>query len=180
MDRTTLDVARALKLAKFLDVSLQWLVEGESPMRPQNGNFDPKRYAPIVNRVTAGNWNDVITPQDVPEDAKFLELSAKPAGFALALEIDGESMLPEFQPKDIIVIDTGLDPLPGDFVVAVLEGESKSTFKKFRPRGADEAGDPIIELAPLNADYPTLHISSRNPGRIVGTMIEHRRIRRRR
>lgn len=178
--RSGIDLARAMKLASTLGVSLQWLVEGDGPMEQQPVSRDPKSYAPIVTRVTAGAWSEVIAPQDIPEDARYLELSAKPIGFALVLELTGESMLPEFSPDDLIVIDTGLEPLPGDFVVAVTEGDAEGTFKKYRPRGMDDEGHPIIDLAPLNPDYPTLTLSSKNPGKIVGTMIEHRRFRRRR
>jgi len=177
--RTSLDLARAMKLAALLKVSLQWLVEGDGPKDATDTRRDRTFYAPITTRVTGGTWSEIITPQDVPPDARFIELSARPQGFALALELTGESMLPEFAPADIIVIDTGLEPLPGDYVVAVTEHDMEGTFKKYRPRGNDDDGSPIIELAPLNPDYPTLTISSKNPGRIVGTMIEHRRFRRR-
>jgi len=179
-NRTSIDLSRAMKLAHALNVSLQWLIEGDGPMDQQPISRDQKFYAPVVTRVTGGDWSEVITPQSVPEDAKYIELSSKPQGFALVLELTGESMLPEFAPDDLIIIDTGLEPLPGDYVVAVTEGDMEGTFKKYRPRGLDEDGHPIIELTPLNPDYPTLTINSKNPGRIVGTMIEHRRYRRRR
>ncbi len=37
---------------------------------------------------------------------------------------------------------------------------------------------PVIELVPLNEDWPTLTISTDNPGHIIGTLVEHRRYRR--
>lgn len=169
---------RAIKLAEILGVSLEWLVSGDG--RITNNDTSPKFYAPVVNKVQAGLWADVISPPSLPDGIRYIELDTKPQGFALALELDGESMLPEFKPGDIIVVDTGLHPLPGDFVVALIDNDNQATFKKFRPRGEDEQGDPIIELTPLNEDYPTLHINAKSPGRIVGTMIEHRRYRRRR
>src|SRR5690606_16766978 len=177
--RTSIDLSRAIKLASALSVSLQWLVEGDGPI-DQPTSREQKHYAPVVTRVTGGEWSEVISPQDIPEDARYIELGTKPKGFALVLELTGESMLPEFAPDDLIVIDTGLEPLPGDYVVAVTEGDLEGTFKKYHPRGLDEDGRPVIELTPLNPDYPTLVVSSKNPGRIVGTMIEHRRYRRRR
>lgn len=179
-DRSSLALARAVKLAEILGVSLQWLVEGAGPSTEERRSKDAKMYAPLLNRVQAGQWGDVITPHTLPEDVRYLEVDMKPLGYALALEIDGESMLPTFEPKDIIIIDTGLEPLPGDFVVAMVANDSQATFKKYRPRGYDQMGNPIIELAPLNQDYPTLVLNHENPGRIVGTMTEHRKYRRRR
>lgn len=99
-------------------------------------------------------------------------------GEPFALEIESESMLPDFKEGDIIIIDSALEPRPGDFVVAKLDREEKATFKKYRPRGEDADGYPVVELAPLNPDYPTLTMNVSNPGRVVGVMIEHRRLRR--
>jgi SOS-response transcriptional repressor LexA len=70
-----------------------------------------------------------------------------------------------------------VQPQPGDFVVA-QNGEGEATFKKFRPRGANEIGQLVFELVPLNEDYPTMR-SDLMPIRIIGTMIEHRKYRRR-
>ncbi len=176
--KSGLRIETAVKMAETLGVSLQWLISGEG-INP-TGSREPKYYAPIVNTVQAGMWTDVIAPPALPEGTKHLELDDKPIGEALALEIDGQSMLPEFKPGDIIVVDTGLDPLPGDYVVALIDNDNQATFKKYRPRGENENGNPVIELAPLNSDYPTLIIDERRPGRIIGTMIEHRRYRRRR
>ena len=92
--------------------------------------------------------------------------------------IDGESMAPEFAPGDKILVDPDVTPRPGDYVVAKLDEEEKATFKKYRPRGRDAAGEEVVELRALNEDWPTLVIDARNPGHIVATMIEHRRYRR--
>jgi len=88
-------------------------------------------------------------------------------------------MLPEFHEGDKIVIDPEVAPQPGDLVIAKLDGDDEATFKKYRPRGVDSTGAPVIELVPLNDDWPTLTITADKPGRIMGTMVEHRRYRRR-
>ena len=51
-------------------------------------------------------------------------------------------------------------------------------FRKYRLRGLSDTGQPAIELAPLNENYPTAVIDSHNPGRVIGTMVEHRKFRR--
>ncbi len=142
--------------------------------------FDPKEHAPLLNRVEAGRWGNVVTPFSLPENHRFVDLHKKPLGTAIALEIDGFSMLPEFEPEDIIVIDTGLSPQPGDLVVAVVEGDEEATFKRYRPRGLGDDDQPVIELTPLNPDFPTLMISGKRPGRIIGTLFQHIRFPRRR
>ncbi|KAG1243050.1 hypothetical protein G6F65_022664 [Rhizopus arrhizus] len=83
-----------------------------------------------------------------------------------------------FNEGDIVVIDPEVEPLPGDFVVA-KNGEHEATFKKYRPRGVTERGAVVFELVPLNPDYPSLR-SDISAIQIIGTMVEHRRYRKRR
>ncbi len=94
---------------------------------------------------------------------------------AFALTVRGDSMTPEFQEGDTILIDPDVKPSPGDYVVAKND-EGEATFKKYRARGLNERGEPVIELVPLNADYPSLR-SDRSPIQIIGTLMEHRRYR---
>jgi SOS-response transcriptional repressor LexA len=84
----------------------------------------------------------------------------------------------EFQPGDKVIIDPEVKPQPGDFVVAKRDDDEEATFKKYRVRNQDEDGRSVIELTPLNSDWPTLMIDQDNPGNIVGTMVEQRRYRR--
>lgn len=97
---------------------------------------------------------------------------------AFALEVLGESMSPEYREGDRIIVDPAVYPRPGDAVVAKVNGEV--TFKRYRPRGVNASGGDVFELAPLNPDYAT--IRSDQPGydvAIVGTVMEHRRYRKR-
>ncbi len=98
---------------------------------------------------------------------------------AFAITVEGESMLPDFAPGDRVVIDPAVKPQPGDLVVAKLEAETEATFRKYRLRGRDATGQDIIDLVPLNDDYPVVTMDSNNPGRIIGTLVEHRRYRKR-
>jgi SOS-response transcriptional repressor LexA len=68
-------------------------------------------------------------------------------------------------------------PRPGDFVVAKNSGQ-EAVFKQYRERGVDEAGHTLFELVPLNTFYPVLRSDVQHLN-IVGTMIEHRKYRRR-
>lgn len=76
-----------------------------------------------------------------------------------------------------MIVDPVIAPQPGDYVVA-KNGEEEATFKKYRPRGMNERGDVVYELVPLNEDYPSMR-SDLTPIKIVGTMVEHRKYRKR-
>ncbi|GKV89318.1 hypothetical protein PEC301619_13000 [Pectobacterium carotovorum subsp. carotovorum] len=86
-------------------------------------------------------------------------------------------MQPDFSEGDTVIIDPDVSPIPGDFVVA-RNGDDEVVFKKYRPRGVINGTD-VFELSPLNDDYPTMR-SDETAIRIIGTMIEHRRYRRKR
>ncbi len=141
------------------------------------------RQLPVISMVQAGLGREAADPyprgyaeQSVSVDA---ELARDLGRLAFALEIIGESMLDEFHPGDIVIIDPSVKPLPGDYVVARMEDDGSATFKKYRSRGRDADGHEVFELVPLNPDYPTITVNAANPGSIIGTMMEHRRRRRR-
>jgi len=172
-----------VRAAKALDVWLSWLTAGDQSLPDGPSPFPSaasRRQIPVIDYVRAGLWDAVADPYapggGMDDIATDLDLSPK----AFALVVRGESMDPEFRDGDKIIIDPEVAPQPGDFVVAKLDREDEATFKKYRPRGSDKDGAPIIELLPINPDWPTLMINAEQPGRIVGTLIEHRRYRPRR
>jgi len=134
------------------------------------------RAIPLINYVQAGQLTD-IGAAFTGEAMEYLLTDLRLSEHAFALEIEGDSMLPEFRSGDRVIIDQEVAPAPGDFVAA-RNGSEQATFKKYRPRGINENGEDVFELVPLNDDYPTLY-SNRERLTIIGTMIEHRRYRRR-
>lgn len=93
--------------------------------------------------------------------------------WAFGLEIDGDSMVPDYQPGDIVIIEPEWQPRPGD-CVAARNGKQEATFKKYRLRGINADGNDIFELVPINEDYPTVR-SDETPLTIIGVMAESRR-----
>lgn len=135
------------------------------------------RRIPLIDYVQAGEMTAVADPHVMGDAADWLLTDLGLSNGAFALEIKGDSMLPDFKPGDRVIIDPAVQPQPGDYVVA-KNGEDEATFKKYRLRGMNERGDMVFELVPLNADYDVIR-SDLVPTRIVGTMVEHRRYRRR-
>lgn len=86
----------------------------------------------------------------------------------------GDSMNDEFKDGDLIVIDTNIQPQPTDFVLA-QNSKGDITFKKYRSRGLNEMGVEVFDLVPLNPDFPTIR-SDRENVEIIGTVVEHRRM----
>ncbi len=137
------------------------------------------KMVPIVDYVQAWQWTASPKPYPLTDRTEVIwTRMSKLSERAFALVVEGESMADEFYPGDTVIVDSEVGPRPGDFVVAKMEKDETVIFRKYRPRGADKAGKPIIELAPLNDDYPTTIINSGNAGSIIATMVEHRKYRR--
>lgn len=178
-------------LAAALGVSVDWLLTGkeegtagvaESPFAgyrnvepaviPQGGRV------PILSYVQAGNWREMCeqaTTFDGNVEYVTASVDIGPCGFGLWLR--GNSMTPQFNEGDLVIVDPDEQPRPGDFVVA-KNGSDEATFKKYRPRGIDENGQEVFELVPLNDDYPPMY-SDRQHIEIIGVMVEHRIFRKR-
>lgn len=149
--------------------------------QPASSNVAPiplgSRRIPLISYVQAGHMTEAVDPYSVGDGADWLLTDLDLSAHAFALRIKGDSMLPEFREGDTVIIDPCVHPLPGDYVVA-KNGENEATFKKYRPRGVNEHGQQVFELVPLNEDYPSMR-SDITPIRIIGTMVEHRRYRKR-
>lgn len=174
------------RAAAFLGVNPDWLATGEGEMLPHGTRVEAPnvvpaaigtRRVPLISYVQAGCWTEAGDAATVGDGFEYLLTDLELSGSAFALEIQGESMLPEFRPGDRVIVDPEIQPHPGDCVVA-MNGGQEATFKKYRPRGIDERGDTVFELVPLNEDFAPMR-SDQTPIRIVGTMMEHRKYRRR-
>lgn len=170
--------ANNTKAAAFLRISPDWLATGQGSMEPA---FDPNvrptplgmRSYPVISRVQAGLLREIAVPYG-PGDGFDVEFGDDDASqWSFFLEIEGDSMLPDFRPGDRVLIDPDVSPRPGDFVAA-RNTKQEATFKKYRVRGIDESGQEVFELVPLNDDYPVMR-SDEHHLVVIGTMIEHRR-----
>lgn len=171
-----------LSIQTTLGILASWVQSGHGPKfvldksNVSTAQIGTKQI-PLLSYVSAGHWTgavDAFQPNDAHD---WLVTDLELSDGAFALEIKGDSMLPEFRPGDRVIIDPDITPQPGDFVVA-KNCDDEAMFKKYRPRGMDASGNIIFELVPLNDDYPTMR-SDAAPIRIVGTMVEHRKYRRR-
>ncbi|WP_303230471.1 LexA family protein [Comamonas kerstersii] len=131
------------------------------------------RPYPVISSIQAGALKEISAPYSPGDgfDVEYGDDDASPWSFFL--EIEGDSMLPDFRPGDRVLIDPEVTPRPGDFVAA-RNTKQEATFKKYRVRGLDASGNEVFELVPLNDDYPTLRSDEQHLV-VIGTMIEHRR-----
>jgi len=175
--KTTPDDTVALgDLAKALGVSVDWLVTGRESNNHSFSNVRPVdkheiRMAPVLNYVQAGEFCEYF--DDAIAD-RFEPVSTKHPKNSYWVELNGLSMIPDFYPEELVLINPDMQPSPGDYVVAKKASENAVTFKKWRPRGFDDEGVEYCELVPLNPDFPIID-SRHTPFTICGVAVEHKK-----
>lgn len=179
-DTQNLKAASAAAIELATGYRSNWLISGKGPKLVLEGANVASvplgaRKIPVISYVQAGAWTEANDSFSVGDASDWLITDLEPSPGTFALEIKGDSMLPEFKPGDRVIIDPEVAPLPGDFVVA-KNGDNEATFKKYRPRGTDGTDRLIFELVPLNEDFPSIRSDVTNVV-IIGTMIEHRKYR---
>ncbi|WEE40973.1 LexA family transcriptional regulator [Acinetobacter sp. TAC-1] len=185
LDGVSVPTAENLKvIAKFLGVTDDWLLFGRdnkqvnSVEHESNVSFisTPLREIPLLDYVQAGLFHDVGYDGINPIGSSWTTyIGAKPE-CVFSLKVEGLSMSPTFMPGDELVVDGSLEAKPGSLVIAqeIQHGVARTTFKKYRVIGVNEFGVDIIELVPLNPDFPTLN-SLQIDISIIGVVVRHNR-----
>ena len=161
------------KMAELYGVPMDWLTRRPGAHVVTQTGRQATRI-PLISRIAAGLWTPTWNPYEPGQADTFLYTDVQVSDQAFALELEGSSMETEFRSGDTVIIDPRVAARPGDFVAAKIDNDDDATFKKYRPKAQG-----IIELVPLNPDWPVLVIDASNPGKIIGTMVEHRRYRKR-
>ena len=172
-------------LAKCLQTSSSWLLTGNDAksqpvIQKPNGNVTfinvPLRQIPLLDYVQAGLFHEVGYDGVNPLGTSWTTYEGARPECVFSLKVEGLSMAPEFMPGDELVVDGSLEAKPGSLVVAqeIQHGLARTTFKKYRVIGVNEFGVDIIELVPLNTDFPTLN-SLQIEISIIGVVVRHNR-----
>ncbi|QIN36800.1 LexA family protein [Legionella longbeachae] len=153
-------------LADVLEVSASYLMcltdnrEGKMTKSPGMGAL-----IPVLDYKQAIDPAALIQKikEDVDTKVEFIPVSTAVSDSigknAFALQIKDESMIPEFRINDVIVIDPDTSPRPGDFVVALIEGEQEVIVRKYKQLSASKEVREF-ELIALNEDWADIRVGS--------------------
>lgn len=89
---------------------------------------------------------------------------------SFALTVIDQSMLPEFKPNDIQIIDPSIQPKPGDFVAVQIEGEKKVIICQYRKLSYTSSD---FELITLSENWPNISASESKNVAIIGKVIRN-------
>ncbi|HAT1749747.1 TPA: LexA family protein [Legionella pneumophila] len=100
---------------------------------------------------------------DIDSKVEFVPVSTavgeKIGKNAFALQVRDESMMPEFRVDDVIIVDPDTCPKPGDFVIALVEGENEVIVRKYRQLSLSKK-EQEFELVALNNDWADLRVDA--------------------
>lgn len=193
------------ELAKVLGTNVDWLMygEGENTPKPSRDDLMQKikeieerdtgenhplpdgmtsakmasqsSTVPILSWVAAGDWSNVeaVTFDDA------MGYAPKPPNlskFGFALRVQGQSMLPEFKPGEVIYVEpqTGFLVLKdSDLVIVQCNDDKEATFKQLV---LGETSDDMY-LRPLNPNWPEQRMMPMGEcnlvGKVVGKYVEY-------
>jgi len=157
------------KIAEILGVNPAWLATGQGSPYDLTVPIAVEGVAVHASQVPLLKEEDVAAFLAGKPHNKGGIMTDRVGKDGFALVIEGDSMAPRFRAGDTVVIDTMLQPEPGDYVAAMLNS-GVIAFRRYRSR------HPGFELVPENSDWDT--ISSLDVADIVGVMVEHRIYRR--
>ncbi|MFM0630738.1 helix-turn-helix domain-containing protein [Paraburkholderia xenovorans] len=150
-------------------------ISGETSTEPDDANVSQAlkghREIPILTLEQASKMAATVDPHTLAEGLGTVTTYREVSAAAFAIPIKGPSMLPRFEDGDVVIIDPARPPKPGKFVLAGTHA-GDAVFRKYRELGANDRGEMVFELAPLNDDFATLH-SERDRLRIIGAMDAH-------
>lgn len=181
-DSKSLKPENLYALAKATGFRAEWLAIGEGVEREpasaslatEPGNVTPAqqpdrlyRY-PVISQVAAGAWQEAIEAYEPWAYDTFELADYQAKGSAFWLKVSGDSMTSPVPPSipegHLILVDTGIEPRPGDMVVAKLVDADEATFKLL----VADAGQ--LYLKPLNPAYRMIPIDERC--RMIGVVVE--------
>lgn len=155
-------LSRLGQMRSELDVVTSNYVAQVKPPGPQIQIVDPEelpqrwvgRYVPIIGRLAAGKGVDTVEAESYPVGLASRFLRYEYAGSKMfACEIDGDSMQPDFQHGDIVIVD-GAAPVTSGIcaVIQTINGERIARVKKLVLK------KDVAELRSLNKEHKTITV----------------------
>ena len=85
------------------------------------------RAIPVISAIQAGAMKEITVPYAAGDGFATIFVDDSYSRWAFGLEIDGDSMMPDYQPGDVVIIEPEWQPRPGD-CVAAKNGRQEATF----------------------------------------------------
>ncbi|MFV0507769.1 MAG: LexA family protein [Shewanella algae] len=155
---------RKLKeIAEALQTTPEYLRFGVGEMDNATVVAAAGNYLPLISMVQAGAWTEI--KEVAPFDMELYPCPIKCSTRSFIVKVEGESMLPDFKPGDLLYVDPEIQPDSGSYVVARLDDDNQATFKQLILDGSKKY------LKALNPDWPNKFVEINGNCTIVGKVV---------
>jgi SOS-response transcriptional repressor LexA len=157
------DTKRIPEIARKLNINAQWLLSGVGNINPASvikelpAETSPFwRKVPVLTWEEAGTWEKILATVSTDENRAFAWAETEIGPNAYALIVQDDSMLPRYEPKSILIIDSDYKPTHKHVVIFLLENEKRVTCKQLIIDGNRQY------LKPHNPSYPVYLVSEKD------------------
>lgn len=168
--------AEAKQLSEQLNVSASYLLcltdnlAGELVQRTQSKFC----YIPILSLKDIPHAKEILSTKEAVEVNQTIVIdecntSYNDEGVLFAARVEDTSMQPQFNPRDMIIVNTQLAPNPGDYVLAYLVGKKQVVLRKY-----SEADNCLFQLLVHNELWANINVQQQSEVQLVGVVVESR------
>lgn len=137
-----------------------------------------RHFIPLLKLCQLKHLGEGGMLKNTARNIEQIEVDSAVPKHAFGIVIQDMSMAPLFWPGDEVIIDRKVLPEDNradpDFVLARVNKSASFIFREYRARGPE-----AFDLVGYHRDCRTISSTSDDPVVLIGTMIEHRRKRRR-
>ena len=159
-------------LAQSLNVSASYLLcltdnpQGELTHTSGHGH----RFIPVLAMTDAHCAKELVaglnTERTIVVDGFNKSQNSK---CLFAVTVEDNSMQPQFNVGDLVVVDAELLVKPGDYVLAYLPSKKQTVLRKY-----GEASGSVFQLLANNELWATVNVKQADEAVVIGVVIEHR------
>lgn len=156
-----------MKILEALNADIQEFLRGTGylPSNVEPAKVKKSKHVPVISWVAAGTWQEVFDAFQPGDADEWIESDIKGPN-VFALRVKGDSMEPEFNDGEIVVVNSHIESKPGDFVIIKNDDNDEATFKQLK-----RYGDTFV-LHPLNSKYEDIELKRGHKYRIVGKVVK--------
>ncbi len=166
--------AEAKLLAEQLHVSASYLLGLTDNEQGELSEFsgNKTRFIPVLKGHEAAQAKELLTSGKNIEQLIVVDVLNKSQNseFLFAIILEDNSMQPECNTGDLVVVDPALQPRPGDYVLGYLPAKNQTILRKYR-----EAEGCLFQLIPNNTLWTTVQVNNPTDAVLVGVVVEVRK-----
>lgn len=155
-------------IAGYFNISVDQLI-GKQPLMDKSQDIisTTNTLIPIIELEESLDWEKIISHITPSNHLDFIGIDHSTCLGKFAIRVKGESMWPQFQPDNVLIISTEKKTKNRDFVIAYISKSNETVFRQMIIDGNYKF------LNAINNIFPTITFE---PGdRLIGTVIQTRR-----